>query len=308
MAYLDNLTTPATGDAAMRHLKTQLVADGDWTVAASGDGQSAYGSSSDVITADSGANSLATSGAWMRLTMNATTREILIIRKATSIAWTVKYSVAGFTGGSPSATTAPTATDSQTLIDGTLLMADGTYRWLVCVEDAAPYYFGAVAIPVGGGTAQTIFALWPMRDGSYPSAETDPYCALAYYNAGGIGTIGQLSANAASSGAPTGWYRHGLASSAWVGASFCYPHAWTTMVATNGIHGASSEELPIEIPALMASSGPTHRGPKGYVRDARYCLSSTGVTPHGTHLENGSRYWFRAGDLWLPWGSTAPAL
>ena len=39
MAYIDDLTTPATGDAAMRRLKDRLVAAG-WTVAASGDGRS----------------------------------------------------------------------------------------------------------------------------------------------------------------------------------------------------------------------------------------------------------------------------
>lgn len=307
MAYVEDLTTPATGDVAMRRFKTRAVLAG-WSVAASGDGRSAYGASSDVISADSGAGSLDTSGAWMRLRMSGTTRELLIIRKATSIAWTVRYSVAGFSGGSPSATVAPTATDSQTLIDGTLLMADGTYRWLLCVEDAAPWYVGAVAIPTGGGAPQTIIALWPMRSGSFPSADTDPYVALAYFNASGACTLSQLSNIVATNGAPTGWFRHGLSSSAWTGASFCYPLAWTAMVATNGPHGATGEELPIEIPVLLAGTGPTHRGPKGYARDARYCLSPTGTTPHGTHLENGSRYWIRVGDLWLPWGSTPPAL
>ena len=68
MAYIDDLTTPATGDAAMRRLKDRLVAAG-WTVAASGDGRSAYEAAGDAITADSGAGSLDASGAWMRLRM-----------------------------------------------------------------------------------------------------------------------------------------------------------------------------------------------------------------------------------------------
>lgn len=308
MAYVEDLTTPATGDAAMRRLKDHCVAQG-WTVPASGDGRSAYGASSDVISADSGANSLDASGAWMRLRMGGgASRELLVIRKASSIAWTVRYSVAGFVGGSPSATVAPTATDQQTYIDGTLLMADGTYRWLLCAEDAAPFYIGATALPTVGGAPQTQIALWPMRDGSYPSADTDPYAGMAYYNAAGVCTSGQLSANSSSSGSPGGWYRHGLSSSAWVTALLCYPAAQTAVVSTAGLHGASGEEMPIEIPVELLAPGPAQRGPKGYVRDARYCMTPAATVPHGTHLTQGGRYWYRAGDLWLPWGATPPAL
>lgn len=308
MAYVEDLTTPATGDAAMRRLKTHAVAQ-SWSVAASGDGRSAYGASSDVISADSGANSLDASGAWMRLRMGGgATRELLVVRKATSVAWTVRYSVAGFVGGSPSATTAPTATDQQTWIDGTLLMADGTYRWLLCAEDAAPFYLGATALPAIGGAPQTTVHLWPMRAGSYPTLETDPYVGMAYYNAGGVHTWGQLSANATASGAPGGWYRHGLSSSAWVTAALWYPGAQTGVVSAAGLHGASGEDLPIEIPVGLIAPGPVLRGPKGYARDARYCMTAAATVPHGTHLTQGGRHWYRAGDLWLPWGATPPAL
>lgn len=308
MTYVEDLTTPATGDAAMRRVKTHAVAQG-WVVAASGDGRSAYGASSDVISADSGAGSLDTSGAWMRLRMGGgATREVLIVRKSTSVAWTVRYSAAGFSGGSPSATTAPTATDSQTLIDGTLLPTDGTYRWLICAEDGAPYYLGAYAIPSGGGTAQTLLGLWPMRTGSYPNSDTDPYAMLADYHASDVGKYTRLIT--VNAGSPQAWSRPGLSSSAFSRCQFAKTTAVTEVIGVSSsmVHAISAEELPLEIPALLIDSGPVYRGPKGYVRDARYCMTPVATTPHGTHLAQGSRYWVRVGDLWLPWGSTPPSL
>jgi len=304
MAYIEDLTTPATGDAAMRRLKTRLVAAG-WTVAASGDGRSAYGASSDVITdvitADSGAGSLDASGAWMRLRMGGATRELLILRGSSSTTWTVRYSAAGFSGGSPSATTAPTATDQQALISAAqLLPADGGYRWLVCAEDEAPYHLWAGAVPTGGGAARTLIGLWPMRAGSYPSADTGPYVALAAYDAWDVATVGRMSGS--NTTCPSGFV-----SGTWRSTAFAQVVAWANVISTIG-PASSGEDLPAEILCVAINSGPAYYGPRGYVRDARWVLTTTTTSPHGTHLEQGSRYWVRIGDLWLPWGSTPPAL
>lgn len=304
MAYIEDLTTPATGDAAMRRLKTRLVAAG-WTVAASGDGRSAYGASSDVITdvitADSGAGSLDASGAWMRLRMGGgATRELLFVRGGASTTWTVRYSAAGFSGGSPSATTAPTATDQQALISAAqLLPANGGYRWLVCAEDAAPYHLWAGAVPTGGGAARTLIGLWPMRAGSYPSADTEPYVALAAYDAGGVATASRMSGyNTSPSGFVSGTWRLTV---------FARVDAHVGVISAIG-PASSGEDLPAEILCAAINGGPAYYGPRGYVRDARWVLTTTTTSPHGTHLEQGSRYWVRIDDLWLPWGSTPPAL
>ncbi len=299
MAYAEDLTTPATGDAAMRRLKTRLVAAG-WSVIASGDGRSAYGASSDVITADSGAGSLDASGAWMRLRPGSGTRELLIIRGGASTTWTVRYSAAGFSGGSPSATTAPTAADQQNLISASqLLPAGGGYRWLVCAEDAAPWHFWAGAIPTGGGAPRTLVGLWPMREGSYPAGDTDPYAAWASYDATSVATAARLVD--VTTGAK------GFFSGTWRTCGFFYPQAWHTAVGQLGT-AASGEELPAEILCGAYGGGPTYYGSRGYVRDARYCISNTTASPYGSHLVQGSRYWVRIGDLWLPWGSPPPAL
>lgn len=301
MAYVEDLTTPTTGDAAMRRLKNQMVAGG-WAVAASGDGRAAYESAGDAITADSGVNSLDASGAWMRLAMGGgATRELLFIRGGASTTWTVRYSAVGFTGGSPSATAAPTATDQQTLISAAqLLPADASYRWLVCVEDAAPYHMWAGAIPTVGGAAQSLIALWPMRTGSYPAADTDPYAAWAAYDGTSTATAARLSG---LSGAPGGFV-----SGTWRTCAFLQPaQGGTSFVSVLG-PAVSGEDLPAEILCGGVGGGPTGYGPRGYVRDGRYVLTSATTSPHGTHLEQGSRYWVRIGDLWLPWGATPPAL
>jgi len=305
MAYLEDLTTPATGDAAMRRLKDHLVAAG-WAVAASGDGRSAYEAAGDAITADSGAGSLDASGAWMRLRMGGgATRELLFVRGGASTTWTVRYSAAGFGGGSPSATTAPTATDQQALISAAqLLPADGGYRWLVCAEDAAPWHFWAGAIPTGGGAPRTLIGLWPMRSGSYPSADAEPYASWASYDDTNVSTSARVAD--ASSGAK------GFVSGTWRTCGFMVPALVQGGSAVNGVASlgaaSSGDELPAEILCGSYAAGPSYHGVRGYVRDARYVLTTTATTPHGTHLEQGSRYWVRVGDLWLPWGATPPAL
>lgn len=302
MAYIEDLTTPATGDAAMKRLKDRLVAAG-WTVAASGDGRLAYEAAGDAITADSGAGSLDASGAWMRLRPGSGTRELLILRGSSSTTWTVRYSAVGFSGGSPpSATTAPTAADQQNLISASqLLPANGTYRWLVCVEDAAPWHFWAAASPTGGGAARTLIGLWPMRSGSYPAADTDPYATWASYDATNVGTAGRLG--------DIGNGTKGFFSGTWRTCGFMQPIGSTNAYAVSQLGPASSgEELPAEILCGAYAGGITYYGPKGYVRDARYCISNATASPYGSHLEQGSRYWVRISDLWLPWGATPPAL
>ena len=117
--YNTSVTTPLTGDEAMYFLKQHLTTN-LWMVVESGDGRMAYGVG-DMLYATSGSNSFDEPGAWCRLQMPGTTREYLIIRKSDSRSWTIRYSVAGFTGGSPSATVAPTAADQQTIWNATLL-------------------------------------------------------------------------------------------------------------------------------------------------------------------------------------------
>ncbi len=115
--FLGSPTTDKRPCKYFYDIKTELVASG-WTVEASGDGLALYGASSDVITVRGdgagGVNTLA----WVRLS-NPDGREICgqaidgftaAFDTAVRIRW--KYSFAGgFTGGTPSATQVPSATD-----------------------------------------------------------------------------------------------------------------------------------------------------------------------------------------------------
>lgn len=300
MAYVGNLTTPATDSVAARTWKTRLVASAQWSVVASGDGSALYGASSDVITADSGAGSMANTNAWMRLRRAGTTFEYLLFRTGATT-WTWRASALGFLGGSPSATVQPTATDVVTFVSSAQLFpTDNTYRWLVCVEDASPAHWWAGAVPIGGGAPRTLMGHFPMRDGSYPSADVAPYMAIGGYNATDIATVTLLTGVTA-----TRCFHSGTAR----GAQFPNPtNSFGTPVGTAGAHSMSGEELLVEIPCTVIDGGPTYYGPKGYVRDARYALSTIALCPTGTHLTQDTDTWVRLGALWLRWDAVEPGL
>jgi len=110
-----------TANDWMFRLKELLVANGG-VVLASGDGLAAYGASSDVCTViqhptgptTTLANSFANNLAWARIRMpgGSGRPEVLLQHRTTgSSTWCAWVSQAGFSGGSPSATVRPTATD-----------------------------------------------------------------------------------------------------------------------------------------------------------------------------------------------------
>jgi len=316
MARNTTQITPSTGDAAMRAIKNFWVASGRWQVIASGDGDGLYGAAGDldpdVIDNDSGVGSfanytVATKNAWCRLRMVGTTRELLIERGSASTTWWIRYSLTGFSGGSPSATVAPTATDQQnvhgTAITGSQLFpTDGTYQVSICAEDASPSYAAASWRLTGGApTAQGILGVLPLKTGSYPTtptADADPYVCFAGY-ANGVTGSNFTGANAASNFSRS-WSRPGLGGATWCAAML----GLDANNATGSTHAINSYELAPEVSAQMATAGPTYYGPKGILRDVRAALSSTTVSPNGTYLVDGSDYFMRWGPLWLRWGTT----
>lgn len=321
MARNTTQITPSTGDAAMRAIKdfwtSTGITGGGWTVIASGDGDALYNAAGDVITADSGAGSFAnytvgTKNAWCRIRMNGSTRELLLIRGATSTAWWIEYSLLGFSGGSPSATVPPTATDQQNLhgtaLTGTQLFpTDGTYQLSLCADDAAPYYTGA-SVRLTGGTpsAQSIFAVVPLVTGTYPTAPTadaDPYVCFAFY----LNPVTYGYFTPTYNTAVKAWARPGLGGATWA-------TGLLNLDANNSagsLHGISSQELAPEVAVQMVGGpswlGPSWLGPKGILDGVLQALTSTTVSPNGTHLVRGSNYYLRWGPLWLPWNATLPS-
>lgn len=198
---------PATGAVAVYNLKTALKAQG-WTVPRSSDGTTYLSSGDQITSGSSGANGLANSSAWFVIQMptaNGVNRQFCFQRSTSqNTQWRVKYSYsAGFTGGSPSATVTPTATD-QVVIQGagtdgspsysTIYPSDGTYRQNIAVDSATPYGFWEVVFPTGGGVPNHNTIWDPMLSGSAPSSDTDPYVFIC----GGGNSVTQMSGTTAN--------------------------------------------------------------------------------------------------------------
>lgn len=307
MAINSDYSTPASGDAAVFALKELAVASG-WSVTASGDAALTYNGAGDVITS---AGVLGTQGAWFVLTMSGSTRSLLFTRKASSIAWTIKYCPAGFTGGN--ATTSPTHASSKTLIDGNWLSTDGSYRWLLSFEDVAPFGFWAAALTTGTLAQVSGLALLGMEPASYDATDADPYAALAtatnvFLHTALWQAYGSFSTNFHS------WYRYGTGSAQWAGCAFgslafgqSNIGAEGTIVSAGLPSSVASQE--VAIPIICGFRENPRFGIKGTVRGARWTTSTTGSAPNGTHLtDGGAQYWVRAGDLWLQWDSIVPSL
>lgn len=315
MAITTTQITPSTGDAAMRALKDFWVASGAWEAVASGDGASAYGAASDIITADSGANSFANytgggvANAWWRGRVVGTTAEVLITRGSASTTWWIRYSLLGFSGGSPSATVPPTATDQQnvrgTALTGTqLLPADGSYQLSCCVDSTTKYSGASVRLTGGTPSAQSVLARVPLQANTYPTtptADADPFVWLAGY-ANPIAytnfTDGSVTSNFSRA-----WSRPGLGAAAWTSAILNLDSGNSS----GSLHAIDSKELAPEVAAQMANASlGAYYGPKGILSGVRAALSSTTVSPNGTYLVDGSDRFIRWGPLWLLWGSTEP--
>lgn len=320
MAVLTTVSTPATGDAAMRTFLAQALAAG-WTVPSSSDGLT-YNASGNQITTDSGAGSFANAGAWARLQQPGGGREILVQRGSTSVLWRVLYSVAPFSGGSPGATRCPTATNQQFLLGGgtdasptyaTLLGTNATYSWLTSFDNASPYECWAAGLTSGTLAASSAIALLAMEANSYDAADADPYAAIATSTSVLAVTAAIWQAHNTAYSNFHAWYRYNLVGAAWAGCAF--GSIWfgqgnigaeSTIVTSGLASSASSQELPLPI---VAGFRHTVTGTKGRVRGAKYVLGATGTIPNGTHLTDGSSsYWVRVGDLWLQWSSSAPSL
>jgi hypothetical protein len=204
--------SPATGSEAMFNIKTALKAAG-WTVPRSGSGSGGSTTTSDLITsAGTGVGGMANTSCWFVIQAPAGGRQFCIQRGG-STTWWIQYSFsAGFTGGSPSATVVPTATDAVNVLATsstgvTLFSTDNTYRQNIMVDGSSPYGFYSVAWAAGGGVVSHLFMMDPVT--STPS-DADPYVFIA----SGKGSVTQLFPVANSSfGANNAFMRTDLTNS-----------------------------------------------------------------------------------------------
>lgn len=188
-------TTRGAGTIALFRLK-QLMKSAGWTVPRSGDGLTYFPSSDGITSGNSGAGGLQNTNAWFVIQMplaNSVNRQFMFqmtgyspgVNGSTSV--TIKYSYsAGFTGGSPSATIAPTATDGYTLLNNSALFAgEFAFRMVAAADNVAPYgvYMGSYTVG-GANQCQGAFLVDPMISGTFNVADVDPYVFYADGSAG----------------------------------------------------------------------------------------------------------------------------
>jgi len=314
MTILANTSSPANGTAAIYTLLTQLCAGG-WIVKRWSDGttlssdnvnltSNPYGSSS------SGANNLGNTSAWFRVAAPGGSREWLFQRGSGDATWTVSRSIAGFTGGSPSATTAGTASDATALFSAASLFSATPGRWFVSVDDASPYGWTAYAITLGGGNVLTFLADEPLLSGTTAAEDTDPYLWIGYYNSTGL-TVGSFILTASG---------NIIAQKRWIPAGSNARVAFAEInldgircapasSATTGHFGptpSGAKEVPLLVPAGRPGSASTSTGWVGYT--SRLRLATTGGRANGDKLVAGSTHWIYAAGAWVPWDSSTPTL
>jgi hypothetical protein len=137
------------------------------------------GNGNDVLT--SGSKFANTSAWWIGYWPDG--RQICIQRGSDTSTWRVSYSPSlTFSGGSPSATVAPTAADVQYVVGDASNYwymfstgGVGTTRLKAMYQDAAPYGFWLLGHPSGGGLGYTELFKDPLETGSYPSEDLEPY-------------------------------------------------------------------------------------------------------------------------------------
>jgi hypothetical protein len=194
----DTNSLPATGAQCIHKLLTALLAQ-LWTKPKDSDGTTYSASGVQITGFNSGTNGLANTSAWFVVRDPNSARSFCFQRGTTNLLWRTKYSAgAGFTGGSPSATQVPSATDEQVLQGAgtdasptfhTFFGADGTLRFNCMAGDSTVgYSFFWDAFTAGNaGSPHFGMALDVMAAGSFPAADTDP--AIIYLvNKGNGGT------------------------------------------------------------------------------------------------------------------------
>ena len=318
--------TPTTGPEAMFQLvKTML--SGGYTQLGSGDTSTWATGSAGPISTSAG---LAGNGSWIRLRMPSLTfggtaaqREFCIQRSNADADWWIRYSVSGnFSGGSPSATVAPTATDQVNLYGTSQASAagffstNGLYRCnCMCYDASGSYGFYLFTFYVGGGGAspsQTGFVFDPLTQAS--SMDKDPYIL---YTAGASGQLnnGFSSTHFGAVGAPM---------LAFMSTSLVSANCMTVMasVYTNGITGLIvPATLGVDPFGLSDHTWPIHYGRRANYSDPNY-LFPNGPKGWGTIMKYpgvqrstgdalsisapGARDYINVRQIVLPWNGSDP--
>jgi hypothetical protein len=317
MATLTNVSSPANGTAAVFSLLTQICAAG-WIVKRWSDATTLSLDNVNLTTnpyggSGSGAGNLGNTSAWFRVAASGGSREWLFQRGAGDATWTVSRSVAGFTGGSPTATTAGTATDATPLFSAATMYSATPGRWFISVDNADSYGWTAYALPVGGGNVLTFLSDEPLLTGTAAAEDTDPYLWLGYYNATGLAATGAFSVTQGS--AVLGYKRYTTAASNQrilygivydSNSNSAVAPAVNTSTGQMGQTSTGGLEVPWQIPVSRNAAASTSSGWVGVPSRHRWC--TVGGRVNGDKLVSGADNWLYAAGLWVKWDSSTPTL
>ena len=311
MATITHVSSPATGAVAVHALLTLLCTAG-WVVTRWSDATTYTDATGAPLSANpygsgaSGAGNLGNTSAWFTVRASDSSREWLFQRNASDAAWTINRSKAGFVGGSPAATTLPTATDATPLFTAASAFTATPGRLFVSADDADGYGWRLMCIPSGGGNVRTLIADVPLD--SPDPADTDPYLWVGYYNATGL-TIYEA-------GTATTQYGDALVYKRFVGSSnqlviLATFFGYTGRLAPpqyeeGGALPSTGYDVPLPIPVLRIGAPSTTTGWCGFARGLRW--AAVRGRANGQTLDGTTEYWIYAAGLWLRWDSSTPTL
>jgi len=318
--------------AVMKAVKDMLVTAG-WSVKMSGNGVAEY-SSTGLFATDTNAN-FANAKCWFRIQSPDTQREFIFQHDNAGGA-RIKYSPsAKFTGGSPSATVTPSATDEKyvrgaasdaTPSYGATFFASGTtsgtVRYQGFAQGTSPYGFWFAGANSPGGAISTGFCFDPVT--GVPE-DTDPfvvYCGTtsaflasdltygAYSNTGTL-TKAATQANGGTSTGAYGFYDTGFTTYVlWAACAYTMGATLTggtnTFIAssllTTNPFNAKQEALPI-LYARSTDVAASSRGIKGWSTMMRW--TTIARSTFSDTLD--TKAWICVSGVWLPWdGTTVP--
>ncbi len=324
MSYVFNKSTPATGAEAMFNLKACLKAAG-WTVPSSSDGLTYNAAGDQISTSGSGAGGMANNNAWFRVRDPAGVAEFVIQRGGTNLVWRVKWSqTAKFTGGSPTATRTPSATDESYILPGgtdasptftAVFDADSSpvVRWNVGADNAAPYGWWAGSFPTGGGTPRAALVYEPLTATEPTDASTHLFYFCSAAGGGSVfgadGAVGSMSTSAFSTSNNA---IYGYAPSATTGVFTTYPaqvfavdgstRTIPNNMATNPI-STKDEVFPIPFLRHAALTSPGWKGVSAQMK-----WTGTTRTTGDTLTVSTARDRIVYNCVSLPWDGTVPAV
>jgi len=310
---------PLSGGDTILQMKAALVAAGN-VITASGNG-STFSTSGDVITTAAQLNTVGSWFVWRQPgPVAGVTRQYCWQNgAATGLTSRFKYSYsAGFTGGAPSATVTPTASDQRVLWGAgtdaaptyvtTIGGTPGVNRLQMGFDNAAPYgWFAFAYLAIGGATAFG-FMNDPLLPGSYFGTDNDPYVLYGATPATAwAADMVATTQTAGSLGTFQTFLAKGLAGENFVSISPASP-SFGTVVATPGGLGpnpitAADDALGIQY-GRAATWAPSPTGFKG--TSSLMHLKTTARTTADCLTVSTPRDFIIVGNAVLPWGGTDP--